>query len=602
MKFVVISLSLFLVTGIPQRLGIRLNPSATPPSGTVLTDADITYVGAIRTPLTGYSTGNAVGSAYGGLGGRIFGDGHVHLFIWGNSSDSIAPHVIEMDINGITPQPVYTTPGNNAVMYQDWGDIAHGKRQSWSDNGCGTPDNTNYLDALPDSLYWNPATNLLYWTYNITYTGQAKWSMGASSLDSQTGPTTTAYGPWRFTATDKDNVTLEGSRAQVLFPAPDGSMLAGGAAKSGNVSLSFGFSAFGDNAWPTTATTGGCPSSAIAQTNRYLNYYFPPNIFEDGSFTPPIVQFQLANAHTPLTYINEVLGAAFTGTGRNITLDPAQNGGIGAWGDEINSMQGGWWFQGLHKQGVIFSGAIDASSGTSSADCTGATHNWYLNAGQYEITMTGVVGTFSVGETVTGGTSHNTMNPVLFSANSTLNGPAVSNFTIGETATGGTSGAHGVVSATYRSDVCRHGCACVQCASAGPSTTKSSGVIAIYDQAKLLAVKAGSANDYAQVADEIIDTETTYGIKLAVQQQLQAKALHGGWLDPNTNYLYLFANMGDDSFGISYVPGIVHVFAINDSAAPLPDPLLALFKGVFNTPDNVRQAKIEANRRKQIGR
>ena len=56
--------------------------------------------------------------------------------------------------------------------------------------------------SIPEGLYWNESTQLLYWTYYDAYnvTRRPDWGLGATRLDNPGTGASTAFGPWRTTA------------------------------------------------------------------------------------------------------------------------------------------------------------------------------------------------------------------------------------------------------------------------------------------------------------------------------------------------------------------------------------------------------------------
>ena len=158
----------------------------------VLDSSDISYLGAIRMPASGVDTQ----FAYGGMTGRNV-NGHVRLFLYGNNVGSPSDAVYEIEDPGAGYSTNYLQ-APRATLVTAWGDIYHGKRQSWDANG--TPIAMQYL--YPYSLHWNDSTQLLYWTYYDAYnvTHRPDWGLGATSLDNPATGATTAYGPWRTMA------------------------------------------------------------------------------------------------------------------------------------------------------------------------------------------------------------------------------------------------------------------------------------------------------------------------------------------------------------------------------------------------------------------
>ncbi len=566
-KVILLALGVFLLGADQKRLGARLSTGVS-----VLTADDITYVGALRMPTSG--TGNTIGG-YGSIGGRIV-SGQTRLFVWNQintSPGSPPPSVNEMNATtceGATPcvpNPTYTS-APHMTNVTNWGDVSGGKRQSWLDNG--DPQDLTGIRAINNSLYWNESLQMLFMTYAIGYTDTAKWSMYAATLDNPSGPTSTAYGPWRFNATDQQANVWQGNRAQFVFERPDGKMCAGGISKSGNEAIPWGPSTWCGNDWPTTATTGGFGMTPIVQTSEYLNYYFPTNISNvTGAATGPIQSFQYTNAHTTLTYVGENWG-----DGANLKVDPTTNGGIGSWSDESSGVNSAVWIEGTHKRGVLYSGSLQAAAGSDVTNCSTTTHELYFNSGQISIDVSSTAGNFTGGETITDGTSgaQGTVSSWSAGANHLLvaqTGPQQAlNFGAGHTITGGTSGKTATMTVAIRHDRCTHAAACTPVvAVTGPGTTLSSGVIIIFDPDTLENVKNG-ATDYAQSASTIINLQATYpGIQLAPQTESQATNVNGLFYNPSTHLLYLGANAADVNGGFQT---LVHVFQVDDSAAPDP--------------------------------
>ncbi len=572
-KAILLALGVFLLGADQKRLGAKLPGGG---GGSVLTSSDLTYLGALRVANTG---GVDTTTAYGSIGGRIV-SGQTHIFLWGkpvtNGSPPSGGVPLVFEMNATTcigaipcvPNTTYTS-APRMTLVTEWGDLSDGTfRASWLDDG--TPQNlANIAGAISDSLYWNESLGMLFMSYNINYTDTAKWSVYAATLDNPAGPTHTTYGPWKFQATDQQANVWNGNRAQFLFARPDGKMCAGGVSKSGNASIPWGPSAWCGNDWPTTATTGGFGISPITQTDEYLNYYYPTNISNvTGAATGAIQSFQYRNAVTTLTYVGENYGDGF-----NLKVDPTTNSGIGSWSDEASGMNGAVWIDGTHKDGVLFFGTLVAGAGSDTTNCSTTAHEAYFNAGQISIDVSSPSGNFIDGETVTDGTSGavgavSTWNSGTAHLLVAQTGPQQAlNFGAGHVITGSTSGKTATMTLVIRHDVCTHPVACTPAvAVTGPGTTLSSGVIVIYDPATLEAVKNG-ATDYAQSADSIINVEATYGLQLAPQTELQANNLNGGFYNPSTHLLYVGANSADVSGGYQT---LVHVFEVDDSAAPSP--------------------------------
>lgn len=601
-------------------LNIRVTGGAppTPPAGNVLSPSKISYLGCLRMPVGVDTT-----FAYGGMSGRIV-SGQTHLFVYGNPVQSAPPDVYEIDVTGLTPDP---TPASapRATLINNWGDIYHGKRLAW-DGATLSP--LVGLTGINHGLYWHEGLQQLFWGYDYNYTNNALWTIGFSTLDNSGA--STAYGPFRFRATTGDGQTRDGNRCQVLTAHPTtGKMIAAGIAKSGAAVLPWGPNNYGGNDFPTPSSPSGL-SSLIAQTYRYLDYYFPSTITFDGNWTGNLKSFRYPQA---ITYPYEYFAASLTDN----RIDPLKNSGRGTW-SSVDGVTSLWWFEGVNQRGVVWTATLMGSAIAAPTD-PNATHEYYNNDGQISMFLSGISGTFTQGEMLRGTTSHadmqigaydtgvglsgaqagtaftvtetltgtssgahgvvqtstvigggyfqatltsvvgtftvgeairGTVTPAylkVFSwtaGTATLIGVSFANFTSAETVTGLTSGATATIATLQRHDRCTHGFT-LPVAVTGPGTTRSVPTLIIFDPAKLDAVKNGSATDWMQDADYVIDLEATYGIVTAPQTDSGgAKAIAGNFYDPNTKRLYLNAIRADVT-----TPGIattlIHVFQIADT-------------------------------------
>ena len=93
-------------------------------------------------------------------------------------------------------------------------------------------------------------------------------------------------------------------------------------------------------------------------------------------------------------------------------------------------------------------------------------------------------------------------------------------------------------------------------------TTAAFPAFIIYDPDKLASNKAGRTVDYETEASEVIDLESTYGLRTAAISSLNHKRVRGFFFDPVTLKLFAVAPDADDS-----TPGIfqtlVHVWQVN---------------------------------------
>jgi hypothetical protein len=540
-----------------------------------LTSSDFTYLGGIRMPTSGTDTL----ITQGGLAGRKVG-GDVHLFLLGSTAGgNFYPDVYELDVTGLTPNTTIAS-APRATLYANWEDAFNATNKTSFDEPSGDPvDIESGPGSLFAGLYYNEDTDLLYAGFHYNYTSNLLYSLAAASLDNPTGPVVTRYGPWRFIAEDQDAQPKAGTRAHWFMSHPTtGKMLATGAQKSGTQSVPWGPALYGDNDWPTTATPDGAGSAQIDQTSEYLDYRSPTEVGSPydlfGNLNPgkSIKQFRFTSG---FTYIHEIYDLTGTYT------KPSLNSGIATW-VETSSAYPAVWFEGTHKRGVVFVGTVFAAQGTSEADCTTASHTYYRNVTGGWVELSSVTGGgFVNGETLVGGTSKTDATAYgdynaplqLWTSNPT------DDFTVGETITGGTSGATGVVDQFVRFDDCNHGCPCVSCAT-GNSTNLSTPVAIIMDPDDLNAVKANTATDYLTQATSMFSLEASpCSITTSTQEnQGTAKAIVPGYFDTSTNRLYLMSRAADctRTGNCNAAESLIHVFEISDSAPPVPFPVLPL--------------------------
>jgi hypothetical protein len=308
----------------------------------VLGPSDFTYLGAMRVPAEGVD----MVFNYGSLTGRKVG-GQVRLLMLGsrNSGD----HLYEFGDAGS-----YHSDPNQAprmTLARNWGDIYGSHRRSWSPDGT-VRDFT--VSRAMGSLYFNPETDLVYWTFVDTYntTGQEDWCLGATRLDSA-GPI--PYGPWRPAGEGKKGPW----RCIRLAQHPQtGAMLCGSGVMSGNHS-----SPWGPDLWagpyPSASTPAGYGAPDIP-LQKYVTYYpMFSNIDREGRFTGPLKAFRRGD------YVFEPI----VGDATYPQIDPAKNGGVGSW-SEADGLGGNVWIDLPDAHGVIFTGRFAAG------------HIWYRNEAQ----------------------------------------------------------------------------------------------------------------------------------------------------------------------------------------------------------------------------
>jgi hypothetical protein len=476
---------------------VRIKRSVGVTTRAVLRSSDILYRGAIRMPNSSIDTS----ATYGGMTGRVVG-GQTHVFLYDSISATAAPNVWELDITGLTPSLDYTTAPRASVV-RNWGQIYGSARASWTPAGDlknGFAANFNAVGQV--CLHWHEPSQRLYWSfvdfYNVN--GDPDWTMGMSTLNDSDG-SSVGYGPYRLKATDRDGTAWYGHRSYFFFEHPTtGKMLTGGIAHSGDASVPYGPSCYGDADWPTPTTPGGHnAANDITLASRYLDYYCMNGSFAqstgnyfnlNGSWNGVIRSFQFDGV---LTYPIEYFPTNYT----QARVDPTLNGGKGSWQGSLCSMNDAFWFEGTRKRGVLYVGVLAAGYSASGSD-PNASHTWYRNVG------------------------------------------------LGH-------------------DTCMHGFSCVQCASAGDSSTKTIPAFIIFDPDRLASNKLGNTLDYTTEASQIIDAELTYGIRTCSQDKLQAKSLSGAWLKPGSTRFYVNANTADISrAGEAFPETLIHVFDITD--------------------------------------
>jgi hypothetical protein len=541
---------------------IRFPALVTPDPGNVLTEADFTYEGMIRIPASGVDMFTTIGAM---SGRQVTGD--THLFMYSSSSGVDHPGVLELDVTGLTPNTTFAS-APRATLVTDWGVIYDGKKQSWEED----LDEQNLLgvgNALPKGLLWHEANQLLYWGYSINYTDNARWSVGATSLDDDSPLTITGCGPWRFSY---DNSDYDGTRHHWLLNHPTtGKMYGSGSTKSGNASISWGPSLVGGNDWPTCGTTGGIGMTPIEITHRLLNFYYPSGTYNaEGTVTGTIQQFLYQDG---LTYDFEIVNST------GLRADPAQNAGVGTWADEADSSSQPIWFNGTNKKGIIYPAKLQGAFSSSFGDCGISTHAWYRNSTTGFLRTTGATGTFDSADTATGGTSKATgtvQGAVTIGANTYIFLSGISGtYTATETVTSDSGSA--TVAEYVNGDTCNHGCENPD--ATGPVSTLTTAALIIYDPAELERVRVGTIEDYEAVADSVIDVASAWpSMKLYTGTGGNHKTINGGYLTGTT--LYLYAPSADDRFAPVNNEPLIHVFTIDDSAPPVPFPVLPLAAAV----------------------
>ena len=343
-------------------------PSQPPGSQRILGAADIAYVGCFRLP-----TAVSTAFAYGNLTGRVV-NGQTHLFVYGEN-----PVLHDPIYEVIDPGSGYTTDYHTApraTLYANWGSAVYGASRTSFNPATGAPRPPAFL--IPGGLYWNEATQLLYWTYYDSYnvSGFPDWGLGASQLINPATAQSFAYGPWRTKATDADGKLRYGPwRCLYVWASPlDGSFLCGSSIQSGASESPWGPDMYGMAAWPTPTTPPG-PSIAndLILTTRSLEHYYMGDNNAANYITHPggAVVGHLRSFRRRLNQ------ALFEHQG--LQADPAQNGGVGSFG-QLDRTHGAIWLQLTNVRGVIFSNTLAGAVSQVTTDPL-AGHCWYSNAG-----------------------------------------------------------------------------------------------------------------------------------------------------------------------------------------------------------------------------
>lgn len=315
-------------------------PIPTPGTKRVLGPADLQYLGAMRVP----SSGVYMDFSYGALTGRVVG-GEQRLIMSGNKTGRDVPacSIYEFIDTGVYSANPYEAP--RMPLLKTWGDVYGDCRKSWFPDGTERP-----YQKEPGGLFWNEATQLLYWTYWDGYNvnGNEDWCLGASAL-LESGPV--AYGPWRPAGEGKKGPW----RCVRIAASPTGELICGSGVMSGNASSPWGPDLWA-GAFPTASTPAGFGAPDLP-IEKYLNY--PPMINKinpDGTPIGPITSCRRPS------YVWHANPYSLT------EIDPEKNGGVGSW-TQVDGLGGALWLDLPTAHGVLFSGKL----------ATG--HIWYRNEG-----------------------------------------------------------------------------------------------------------------------------------------------------------------------------------------------------------------------------
>jgi len=187
-------------------------PIEPPPPRTVLTPADLTYLGVVRVPLDASTNNPDGGIRFGysngqGISGRYV-DGVLHLFMTMSQAYPWRGPVIEL-VYDKTPDPVKTSAGRLST-YKVWGAIQ--ELTVKDSNG-----------ARIHALHWDEDLQALFYTFDAYYSVEQNRTIGAVTF---TGTTSyTRYGPWRTTSNKRQ------TNGPIVTIPPDARASFGGHAK-----------------------------------------------------------------------------------------------------------------------------------------------------------------------------------------------------------------------------------------------------------------------------------------------------------------------------------------------------------------------------------
>jgi hypothetical protein len=311
------------------------------------------------------------------LAGRIV-NGKVRLFHYQRGN------IVEVEVNAAPGLNYKTAPSTTLV--RNWGDITHGKMQSWDPQG-----NPLNQPNSPSALYWNEDTQLLYWGWFDVYgvSGNPDWSFGASRLN--TDGTSTAYGPWRPVVTDRDGRKWYGPRrCNWIFREPAGTMGCVGGQTSGNAHNAWGPSIHGGIPFPTAVTPGGFGAPDLNATTHGAEYYaMIGRINADGSPIGPVRSWSM-----PLPYRR----AYELDTPLKLDVNPAFNGGRNTFGD-MDGVGGCVWVTTTGKASLVCTANLVGVNGDPMSCATGA-HSFYATASNGYKCMHGCTGVPNTGPVV----------------------------------------------------------------------------------------------------------------------------------------------------------------------------------------------------------
>lgn len=442
-------------------------------------------------------------------------------------------YVTEVDINGETPSLPYGTAPNPPV-YRYWGDIYKGHKVTWDAGGTITGFNSGD-NLITTQVYFNPATNLLYWCYIATYVSSNNYSCGASALNDTTGAVT-SFGPWQIQVTNTDGVVRTGSQiATLLAMHPDGSMLVGAVISGGGDQFPWGPNLSKvssctncSNGWPTGTTPSGFGSSNLVASARDLFYYSMATGDPSGNYFQAKTSALVGSIRSFSSPYDDAYLYEPNYEDPGLDANPVNNGGVGTW-TEQDGFGGCYWFTGLYKSGVICGASRVGSPTTNVTLCDGP------------------VGPF-------GGHLHGSS--------------AAKWYETCAPQAGGCTPASDPVNHV----LCSHGCD-PSILVTGPQSNLMNPLFEIFDPAYPLAVQAGTQQDWQVPVNTSYDLRAAYGITVSSPLVNGGNANQSmGWFDSSTNDLYMIANLADKTTVPGNVTALIYVYHINDAPVPTPAP------------------------------
>jgi hypothetical protein len=332
-------------------------------TGTVLTQNDITYLGSFKVPA-GEGLAQPFVSSWGNLTYRYVGN--QLRFMMSGPSQQISgwtqwPMITEMAYPGesLTAPP-------NAVVTSQWSDIWNGKANGGmavtaSDSGHG----------ILYGIYFEPTTNLLWWSYSTVYEGVShNPSIGCTLLNGD--GTATGFGPWRTTI-------HSGMACGYILPIPTSflpytngkTLIIGNPPHAANGTAPFGASMqmwtpISRNAPPDPLNSA---QASIATTSLLS--------FDIHNPQARVASFKMCNWNCALPGAPAGCNGIYDTSKGGILSDPAPVfGGGGA--NLLDWMDTCAWIDTGSKRGIIqFGQMVDTVAGHAYEDGGSVCHNWY---------------------------------------------------------------------------------------------------------------------------------------------------------------------------------------------------------------------------------